>query len=110
MPTIGAPELLLLGFVCALPIAGIAALVVAVVLIRKRRRSDQREDCDCSPDSAESYAGRGPRDGLATSAAITASRSGAILAQTRHRSVAVARRYIRVGSLSKRNAAATVGL
>ena len=32
------------------------------------------------------------------------------MAQTRHRSVAVARRYIRDGSLFRNNAAATVGL
>jgi hypothetical protein len=46
----------------------------------------------------------------ATSAAIAGVEERAIMAQTRHRSVAVARRYIRDGSLFRGNAAAAVGL
>jgi hypothetical protein len=56
------------------------------------------------------YAGDSLRAGLATAAAIAGVEERAIMAQTRHRSVAVARRYIRDGSLFRGNAAATVGL
>jgi hypothetical protein len=50
------------------------------------------------------------RAGLATSAAIAGVEERAIMAQTRHRSVTVARRSIRDGSLFRGNAAAAVGL
>jgi hypothetical protein len=50
------------------------------------------------------------RAGLATSAAMAGAEERDIMRQTRHKSVAVARRYIRDGSLFRRNAAATVGL
>src|SRR5262249_21831206 len=56
------------------------------------------------------YAGHSLRAGLATSAAAAGVEERAIMAQTRHRSVAVARRYIRDGSLFRGNAAAAVGL
>jgi site-specific recombinase XerD len=56
------------------------------------------------------YAGHSLRAGLATSAAIAGVEERVIMAQTRHRSVAVARRYIRDGSLFRRNAAGLVGL
>ena len=61
------------------------------------------------PDSKH-YAGHSLRAGLATSAAAAGVEKRAIRAQTRHRSVAVARRYIRDGSLFRGNAAAAVGL
>ena len=51
----------------------------------------------------------GSHAGLATSAAIAGVEERAIMAQTRHRSVTVARRYIRDGSLFRGNAAAVVG-
>ena len=59
---------------------------------------------------AARYAGHSLRAGLATSAAIAGAEERDIMRQTRHTSVAVARRYIRDGSLFRRNAAAAVGL
>ncbi len=56
------------------------------------------------------YAGHSLRAGLATSAAIAGAEERDIMRQTRHQSVTVARRYIRDGSLFRRNAAGTVGL
>ena len=56
------------------------------------------------------YAGHSLRAGLATSAAIAGVEERAIMRQTRHQSVAVARRYICDGSLFHGNAAAAVGL
>jgi integrase len=56
------------------------------------------------------YADHSLRAGLATSAAIAGVEERAIMQQTRHKSVAVARRYIRDGSLFRGNAAAAVGL
>ncbi|HSH80015.1 MAG TPA: site-specific integrase [Herpetosiphonaceae bacterium] len=56
------------------------------------------------------YAGHSLRAGLATSAAAAGVSERAIMAQTGHRSVAIARRYIREGSLFRENAAAAVGL
>ena len=56
------------------------------------------------------YAGHSLRAGLATSAAMAGAEERAIMAQTRHKSVVVARRYIRDGSLFRGNAAATAGL
>jgi len=56
------------------------------------------------------YAGHSLRAGLATSAAIAGAEERDIMRQTRHTSVAVARRYIRDGSLFRANAAAAVGL
>ena len=58
----------------------------------------------------ERYAGHSLRAGLATSAAAAGVEERAIMAQTGHRSVVVARRYIRDGSLFRGNAAAAVGL
>jgi len=57
----------------------------------------------------ERYAGHSLRAGLATSTAIAGVEERAIMAQTGHRSVAVARRSIRDGSLFRGNAAAAVG-
>jgi hypothetical protein len=54
--------------------------------------------------------GRSLRAGLATSAAIAGVEVRSIMALTRHRSVAAARRSIRDGSLFRGNAAAAVGL
>jgi hypothetical protein len=54
--------------------------------------------------------GHSQRAGLATSAAALGVEERAIMAQTRHRSVIVARRYIRDGSLFRGNAAAAMGL
>jgi integrase len=56
------------------------------------------------------YAGYSLRAGLATAAALASVPEWAIMAQTRHKSVTVARRYIRLGSLWLENAAARVGL
>lgn len=56
------------------------------------------------------FAGHSLRAGLATSAAQAGVEERAIMAQTRHKSVVVARRYIRDGSLFRTNAAAAVGL
>ena len=60
--------------------------------------------------SGTRVAGHSLRVGLATSAAIAGVEERAIMAQTRHRWVAVARRSIRDGSLFRVNAAAAVGL
>ncbi len=56
------------------------------------------------------YAGHSLRAGLATSAAMAGVSERAIMNQTGHRSAAMVRRYIRVGSLFCENAAAGVGL
>jgi len=56
------------------------------------------------------YAGHSLRSGLATSAAAAGVSERAIMNQTGHKSVVVARRYIREGSLFRDNAAAAVGL
>jgi site-specific recombinase XerD len=56
------------------------------------------------------YAGHSLRAGLATSAAVAGVEERAIMQQTRHKSVTVARRYIRDGSLFRGNAAGRVGL
>lgn len=56
------------------------------------------------------YAGHSLRAGLATSAAAAGVEERAIMAQTGHKSVTVARRYIRDGALFRGNAAAAVGL
>jgi len=56
------------------------------------------------------YAGHSLRAGLATSAAQAGVSERFIMAQTGHKSVTVARRYIRDGSLFRDNAAAQVGL
>jgi integrase len=56
------------------------------------------------------FAGHSLRAGLATSAAMAGAEERDIMRQTRHKSVVVARRYIRDGSLFRNNAAGTVGL
>lgn len=56
------------------------------------------------------YAGHSLRAGLATSAAAAGASERSIMAQTGHKSVQMARRYIRSGELFRENAAATVGL
>jgi len=58
----------------------------------------------------ERYAGHSLRAGLATAAAMADVSERSIMAQTGHKSLPVARRYIRDGSLFRRNAAAAVGL
>ncbi len=55
------------------------------------------------------YAGHSLRAGLATSAAAAGVSERAIMQQTGHKSIAVARRYIREGSLFRENAAGAVG-
>ncbi len=60
-------------------------------------------------DPAE-LAGHSLRAGLATSAAKAGKSERSIMAQTGHRSIAVARRYIRDGELFCDNAAAGIGL
>ena len=56
------------------------------------------------------FGGHTLRAGLATSAAAAAVEEREIMAQTGHRSPAVMRRYVREGSLFRRNAAGRVGL
>ncbi len=56
------------------------------------------------------YAGHSLRSGLATAAAEAGVSERVIMAQTRHKSVPMVRRYIREGSLFRENAAAGVGL
>jgi len=58
----------------------------------------------------ERYAGHSLRAGLATSAAAAGASERSIMAQTGHKSVTMARRYIRDGSLFRENAAAQLGL
>lgn len=58
----------------------------------------------------EPYSAHSLRAGLATAAAEAGVSERAIMAQTGHRSLTVARGYIREGSLFRENAAATVGL
>ncbi|MGH9011278.1 MAG: site-specific integrase [Acidimicrobiia bacterium] len=69
------------------------------------QRAVARAGLDPRPYSAHSL-----RAGLATSAAEAGVSERAIMAQTGHRSLAVARGYIRSGSLFRDNAAAQVGL
>ena len=75
----------------------------AVALIVKRAA----QKAGLNPDK---YAGHSLRAGLATSAAQAGVSERSIMAQTGHKSVMVARRYIRDGSLFRDNAAAQVGL
>lgn len=69
----------------------------------------QRAARACGLDP-ELYAGHSLRSGLATSAAVAGVEERVIMAQTRHTSVAVVRRYIRDGDLFRNNAAGRVGL
>jgi site-specific recombinase XerD len=75
----------------------------AVALIVKRLAARAGLD-------ARSYAGHSLRAGLATSAAAAGASERSIMAQTGHRDVGTARRYIREGSLFADNAAAKAGL
>jgi integrase len=59
---------------------------------------------------AAQFGGHSLRAGLATAAASAGVSERAIMNQTGHKSVTVARRYIREGSLFRENAAASVGL
>lgn len=56
------------------------------------------------------YAGHSLRAGLATAAAEAGVSERTIMAQTRHKSLPMVRKYIREGSLFRENAAAEVGL
>lgn len=56
------------------------------------------------------YAGHSLRSGLATTAAMLGKSERAIMNQTRHRSEAMVRKYIRMGSLFSENAASNIGL
>ena len=56
------------------------------------------------------YAGHSLRAGLATAAAEAGVSERVIMAQTRHKSLPMVRRYIREGNLFRENAAAAVGL
>jgi integrase len=56
------------------------------------------------------YSGHSLRSGLATAAAMADVSERSIMAQTGHKSLPVVRRYIRTGSLFRRNAAAAAGL
>jgi integrase len=59
---------------------------------------------------ATEFSGHSLRSGLATSAAMAGASERSIMAQTRHRSLQMVRRYIRDGSLWRENAVAVVGL
>jgi len=76
---------------------------------RSVARIVQRAAAAAGLDPAQ-FAGHSLRAGLATSAAMAGAEERDIMRQTRHKSVVVARRYIRDGSLFRNNAAATVGL
>ena len=69
------------------------------------QRAVRRTGVDARPYSAHSL-----RAGLATAAAEAGVAERAIMNQTRHQSLVVARGYIRRGSLFRDNAAAQVGL
>jgi integrase len=56
------------------------------------------------------FSGHSLRAGLATSAAIAGANERRIQDQTRHKSVAMVRRYIRDGSLFRDNVTAVIGL
>jgi site-specific recombinase XerD len=75
----------------------------AVALVVKRRAEA------AGLDPAQ-YAGHSLRAGLATAAAEAGVSERVIMAQTRHRSLPMVRRYIRDGNLFRENAAAAVGL
>lgn len=75
----------------------------AVALVVKRRA----EAAGLDPAR---YAGHSLRAGLATAAAEAGVPERVIMAQTRHRSLPMVRRYIRDGNLFRENAAAAVGL
>lgn len=75
----------------------------SVALVVKRCAHDAGLD-------SENYAGHSLRSGLATAAAMADVSERSIMAQTGHKSLPVVRRYIRDGSLFRRNAAAAVGL
>jgi integrase len=75
----------------------------SVALIVKRRAKAAGLDW-------ERYAGHSLRSGLSTAAAMADVSERAIMAQTGHKSLPMVRRYIRDGSLFRRNAAAAVGL
>lgn len=69
------------------------------------QRAIRRTGTDPQPYSAHSL-----RSGLATAAAEAGISERAIMSQTGHRSLVVARGYIRSGSLFRDNAAANIGL
>lgn len=60
--------------------------------------------------NAKEFGGHSLRSGLATSSAAAGASERSIMNQTGHRSLTTVRRYIRVGSLFRENAAALVGL
>jgi integrase len=76
---------------------------------RSVARVVQRSIARTGKDSA-SFAGHSLRSGLATSAAIAGKSMNAIMGQTRHRSEAMVRVYIKEGSLFRDNAAQGIGL
>lgn len=82
-----------------------AGRLTAASANRAVQRAVRQAGLDPTPYSAHSL-----RAGLATSAAEAGVSERAIMAQTGHRSLAVARGYIRSGSLFRDNAAAQVGL
>lgn len=59
---------------------------------------------------ASRYGGHSLRAGFATSAAANGASERSIMAQTRHKSVAIARRYVRHGSMWREHAGAVLGL
>jgi len=89
--------------VCGRTLGADEPVYIAQVLV-------QRKPLPAAGLDPSRYAGHSLRAGLATSAAAAGVEERAIMAQTGHKSVAVARRYIRDGSLFRGNAAAAVGL
>ena len=84
--------------------------------IRQQALSDQsvaliiKQAATAAGYDATEFAGHSLRAGLATAAAQAGVSERVIMAQTGHKSVMVARRYIRRGGLFQENAAADVGL
>ncbi len=70
----------------------------------------QRRAAAAGLPEPKSYKGHSLRAGFATSAASARVEERVIMRQTRHRSAATVRRYIREGELFERNLAAEVGL
>jgi site-specific recombinase XerD len=80
---------------------GAALTAQSVALVVKRAAAAAGLD-------ANRFAGHSLRAGLATAAAAAGASERAIMAQTGHRSIVVARRYIRPGSVFLENAASAV--
>ncbi|HEV2037039.1 MAG TPA: site-specific integrase, partial [Candidatus Eremiobacteraceae bacterium] len=70
----------------------------------------QRHVCKLPGRDATRYGGHSLRAGFATSAAAGGASERSIMTQTRHKSVAIARRYVRHGSMWREHAGTVLGL